>query len=77
RNLKLCNVLVDSIGYPRLSDFGRKKSIIKRSDDIVTSLGVPSMEYIAPEVFTSDDSNYMVDLWAFAVCIVYMLTGQV
>jgi serine/threonine protein kinase len=73
RDLKPENVLIDAIGYLRITDFGLSKMKIYNDNEAFSICGTP--EYLAPEILLKQGHGKPVDWWTFG-CILYeMLTG--
>ena len=69
------NVLIDSEGYAKLTDFGLSKEGIKDNKGATTFCGTP--EYLAPEIVDGKGHGKAVDWWSVG-CIIYeMLTGEI
>jgi tousled-like kinase len=78
-DIKPHNILIDSSGTVKLTDFGLCKIFDDESSKMeLTSQGVGTYWYLPPECFYRDDDAYIsnkVDIWSMGVVTFQMLYG--
>nr|QHX41458.1 RAC serine/threonine-protein kinase [Halisarca dujardinii] len=74
RDLKLENLLLDSDGHIKLTDFGLCKEDVGYGSTTRTFCGTP--EYLAPEVLEDNDYGRAVDWWGVGVVMYEMMCGR-
>lgn len=78
RDMKCDNILVETTGICKISDFG----ISKRTDDINMAGAYTSMQgtvfWMAPEVIDANKKGYnsKIDIWSVGCVVFEMWTGQ-
>ncbi|KAI3650631.1 hypothetical protein MP228_004112 [Amoeboaphelidium protococcarum] len=74
RDLKLENILIDSEGHVKITDFGLVKEGIGYGDTTSTFCGTP--EYLSPEILEDENYGKDVDWWALGVVLYELLCGR-
>jgi serine/threonine protein kinase len=75
RDLKAENILIDTSGHIKLTDFGlSKKFFAPENFKTYSFCGTP--EYLAPEILLGVGHDKSVDYWSLGVLIFEMLSGE-
>ena len=74
RDIKIENILIDSLGRVKLSDFGFSTSFM--TDDPMQRTICGSAAYTAPEVVKQDAYTTKADIWSAGVVFYVLLTGE-
>lgn len=74
RDIKSSNILIDSDGHIKITDFGFTKSGMEKSTD-TTSTFCGTVEYMAPEMILDKPYTKDVDWWGFGILLYEMLVG--
>lgn len=74
RDLKPDNILINSNGHIKITDFGLSKEQDPSGNLSYTFAGTP--EYLAPEILSGKGYNHLADYWSLGILIYEMLAGR-
>ena len=70
-DLKPENVLFDKDMHAKIGDFG-----LSRNEETMTTFGIRTPQYMAPELFKTSGYNHKVDVFAFGQMMIEVLSGE-
>ncbi|KAK6054610.1 hypothetical protein COOONC_07885 [Cooperia oncophora] len=73
RDLKLENIVLDSIGHVKIVDFGLAKHL-KSGEQTNTICG--TLQYMSPDVAAEKHYSHYVDWWSLAIVLHILITGK-
>lgn len=71
RDVKLPNILVNSCGMVKVTDFGISKTL----DDSVCDTFVGTMSILSPERMLGEDYSFPADIWSMGLCVYELAAG--
>ncbi|KAK0065887.1 serine/threonine-protein kinase PLK1, partial [Biomphalaria pfeifferi] len=74
RDIKSFNILMSSETSVKLTDFGIAKIFGEYSRTFTKKVG--TVRYMAPELLSSEEHTYPVDIWALGCVVIEMFTGD-
>ncbi|ERP38993.1 serine/threonine protein kinase [Chitinivibrio alkaliphilus] len=75
RDIKPQNILIDSSGVCKISDFGIAQLFTEKITRAGMAVGTP--EYMSPEQASGDPLDYRTDIYSLGIVLYEMLTGDV
>ena len=73
RDIKAANILLNSDGTIRVTDFGISREFSKNTDNTVSSIG--TSYWMAPEVITGTPYSFPADIWSVGATAVELAEG--
>ena len=77
RDVKPQNVLIDSDGRAKVTDFGISRSLDQDAGLTATGRVLGTTDYVAPEQALGEATTEQSDLYSLGICLYEMLTGAV
>jgi serine/threonine protein kinase len=77
RDVKPQNVLIDSDGRAKVTDFGISRSLDQDTGLTATGRVLGTTDYVAPEQALGEEVTQQSDIYSLGICLFEMLAGQV
>jgi len=74
RDVKLGNILVNSKGFLKVTDFGISKKL--GDDNAMCDTFVGTATHMSPERVLGEDYSYSADIWSLGLCVYELASGQ-
>lgn len=76
RDMKPANVLINSIGMIKISDFGLSKALEEEEEDASQQSCVGTFSYMSPERMSGAKYSYAADVWSFGLALHAVAIGR-
>jgi serine/threonine protein kinase len=76
RDIKPDNVLVNSQGFIKLTDFGITKQLDETMNDAWQGTFCGTLFYLSPERMENERYSFEGDIWSIGIMLIEVLTGS-